>query len=177
MTTTHSQHGKKIPEIIEGVTYEYVGLDNQFMKAAYDYAKSLYEIKHWNKMTSPATALVKNGKIVSIGNAGDGWHQKEGKCMRVELNLPSGVGYDQCGGCHPENHAERVATRKAQEIGSNLTGADCFMYGHWWLCASCLQALIDLGVNKKVYLLDNADKLFDRNHPENVIGKPEQFSI
>lgn len=165
VTTRVSQHGKKIPEIVDGVEYEYVTLDNQHMRAAYEYAKTLYLVKHWNAMTSPATALVMNGTVVALGNAGDEWHQREGSCKRVELKLPSGVGYDQCSGCHPDNHGEKVAVRKAKEKGIDLTGADCYMYGHWWLCASCLQTLIDAGVNKKVYLLDNADRLFDRNDP------------
>jgi deoxycytidylate deaminase len=175
MTTTHSQHSKQIPEIVEGVEYEYVDLNNQFMHEAYEYAKSLYEIKNWNRMTAPVTVLVKNGQIIAKGVAGDEWHQREGTCMRVELKLPSGVGYDQCQGCHPDNHSEKVALRKAREANIDVTGAEAYMYGHWWLCRSCLNALIDAGVSKKVFLLDEADQLFDRDNPNNVIGKPEQF--
>lgn len=177
MTTTLSQHGKKIPEIVEGVTYTYVMMDNEFMRAAYDYAKSLYEINRWNKMTAPVTVLVKDNVVVVKGVAGDEWHQRHGSCKRVELNLPSGVGYDQCPGCHPDNHSERVSVRKAQEAGIDLTGAHAYMYGHWWLCTTCLNALLSAGVSTNVFLLDNADTLFDRNDPGNVIGKPEQFSL
>jgi deoxycytidylate deaminase len=175
MNQTTSQHGKPIPETVPGITYAYVGLDNAHMKAAYDYAKSLYNIHQWNKMTSPAIALVKNDTVLVTANAGDEWHQRSGSCERVRLQLPAGVGYDQCPGCHPNNHSEKVAVRKAQEKGIDLSGASAYLYGHWWYCASCLQALIDAGVTS-FYMLDNADILFDRNDPGTVIGKPEQFA-
>lgn len=171
-----SPSGKNIPETVSGVVYEYVPITDPHMRAAYDYAKSLYEIKKWNKMTSPATALVKDGKVLVLGNAGDEWHQRNGTCKRVELALPAGVGYDQCPGCHPDNHGEKTAVRKAQAAGIDLTGAEAYMYGHWWFCASCLRVLLDAGV-KKFYMLENADVLFDRNDANNVIGKPEQFSL
>jgi deoxycytidylate deaminase len=159
-----------------GVAYEYVPLDHPHMRAAYDYAKSLYELKHWNKMTAPVTVLVKDGVIIAQGNAGDEWHQRHGTCRRVELGLPAGVGYDQCPGCHPDNHSEKVAVRKAQLAGVDVTDAEAYMYGHWWFCESCLRVLLDAGV-QKFYMLENADVLFDRNDAGNVIGKPEQFTL
>lgn len=171
-----SQHGKQIPEIVAGVTYTYVPLSHPHMRAAYDYAKSLYLLQHWNSMTAPATALVKDDILLAVGNAGDEWHQRHGTCERVTRGLPAGVGYDQCPGCHPDNHSEKVALRKAAAQHIDVTGASAYMYGHWWFCESCLRALIDAGV-QSFYLLENADILFDRKDPGTVVGKPEQFAI
>lgn len=176
MISLKSPSGKQIPETVEGVLYMYASLDHPHMRAAYDYAKSLYIVKGWNAMTSPATALVKNNEVVVVANAGDEWHQRQGACERVRLNLQAGVGYDQCPGCHPDNHSEKVAVRKAQLAGIDLTGAEAYMYGHWWYCASCLQTLLGAGVTT-FYILENADVLFDRKDPNTVVGKPEQFSL
>jgi deoxycytidylate deaminase len=170
-----SPSGKEIPETVAGVAYKYVPLTHPHMWAAYSYAKSLYELKGWNTMTSPSTALVKNGEVLVVANAGDEWHQTHGTCERVRLQLPAGVGYDQCPGCHPDNHSEKVAVRKARERGIDLMGAEAYMYGHWWFCATCLHTLLDAGV-QKFYMLENADVLFDRKDTNTLVGKPEQFA-
>lgn len=171
-------HGKTFPEYVNpsNIPVTYVSLDNPYMKEAYTYAKELYTTEGLTdkvkKMTITSSVIVKNRKVISKGANGDGWHQKHNTCVRMEKNLPTGVGYEECPGCCAANHAEQTALRVA---GAAAQGAEIYLYGHWWICASCWNAITTAGITH-IYLLENADALFDRNEKTTVIGTPQQYN-
>lgn len=153
--------------------YEYVGMDNEFMKAAYEKAKELYEIKKWNLKTTPVAVIVRDGKILSFGVAGNGMHPTYGKCDRLDL---PGSPYTACDYCVEIEHAEQYALRALKWSKISPYGADLYLYGHWHMCPKCVQSARDQGI-KRLVLLTDSERLFDRHHPDTVIGKPEQFSL
>lgn len=118
--------------------------------------------------TMPNTSvIVKDERVIGIGANGSNYHQENG-CERVRLNSPSGKDYDKCEGCSPKNHGEQQAIKNIVD-GQSLAGAEVYLWGHWWCCQSCWQAMLDQGINT-VYLLDGSEKLFNKDDPENVVG-------
>jgi len=154
------------------VQYNYVDIYNSWMHVAYNMAKSLYLVNKWNLKTTPVSVLVsKDGSFISMGISADGAHPIQAKCSRLE---EKGLPYTECQFCVEEEHSERKALRKAYD--KDLTGAKIYVYGHYKLCESCTKALLDRGVTA-FYLLENADVLFDRHHPDTVLGTDKQFLI
>lgn len=47
---------------------------------------------------------------------------------------------------------------------------DLYLWGHWWFCEPCWNAMIEAGI-RDVYLLENSEVLFNKAHPENIIGR------
>jgi deoxycytidylate deaminase len=88
------------------------------------------------------------------------WHAKYGRCDRVQLD--GNVDYDKCPGCRHDRHSERSVVRKALRDGVDLTDAEIYLYGQWWICESCANAAHAAGV-RKIYLLPKAYELFDRS--------------
>lgn len=170
--------GKDFPEYNNplNIPISYVPLSNPFMQAAYQYAKKKHATKGLTagvkKMTITSATLVKEGKIIGQGCNGNGWHQDNNRCVRIEKNMPTGVGYDECPGCQSDHHAERSAFLNATE---DSVGADLYLYGHWWICNSCWNAITENKI-AHIYLLENAENLFDRNSPESVIGTSKQYA-
>jgi deoxycytidylate deaminase len=112
------------------------------------------------------TLLAKDGELLGLGtNAA--YHLRHG-CRRLKHDLPTGVGYDRCPGCRPPNHSEQQALAQAahEDKDENLPGATAYLYGHWWSCQSCTQALETAGVKRIVF-----SKTWTRDflglHPEN----------
>ncbi|KND46840.1 MAG: hypothetical protein AB199_00165 [Parcubacteria bacterium C7867-004] len=139
----------------------YVGEDNAFMQAAKEEARL-----HSLDTSMPTGAvLIQNGVIVARAANGSEFH-KTHKCERVRLGIPTGQGYELCEGCHPKNHAERRVVERAQRP----EGGDVYLWGHWWACTACWDVMIDSGV-RNLYLLEGSERLFNKNHPENVVGK------
>lgn len=154
------------------VHYSYVDIHNTWMRVAYNFAKGLYEINKWNLKTTPVAILVsKDGSFISMGVCADGAHPIQAKCGRL---ASSGQPYTNCEFCAEEQHAERKALRKAYD--KDLTRAKIYVYGHYKLCDSCVKALCDRGIDT-FYLLENADVLFNRHHPDTVLGTNKQFEV
>ncbi len=145
-----------------------VNIDDAFMGVAYQTAKVLYGIKEFNKIPLPVAVIVKDFKVISIAASGHGIHQAEGECARQ--GYKTGQGYFACDHCNYEEHAEILALRSV-----NVTGFDIYIYGHYYVCEMCLTALKEKGV-KDIYILENAEVLFDIENPKCVIGKPKQFA-
>jgi dTMP kinase len=177
-TGATSPSGKPFPEYHNplNIPISYVGLDNPFMQAAYQYAKKKHATKGLSgpvkKMGITSATLVKNGKIIGQGCNGNGWHQEHNRCVRVEKNMPTGVGYEECPGCQSDHHGERSAFLNATE---DATSADLYMYGHWWICTPCWNAITEHKINH-IYILENADTLFDRTQPGSIIGTTGQYA-
>ena len=153
------------PYMPEGRAILYVPADNEFMAAAKEFARKNNTVKHVG-----AAVVVRDGRIIGRGSIGAGVHGAQGGCIREKMNVPTGTRYDLCKGCSHENHSEASAIRDAKEHGEDTSGADLYLWGHWWCCEPCWNAMLEAGIND-VYLLEGSERLFNKNHPENVIGR------
>lgn len=114
--------------------------------------------------------VVVDGVIVAQGANGSDYH-KTHECERVKQGIPTGQGYELCEGCHPKNHAERRAITRALE---KAQGADLYLWGHWWACEPCWQAMLDAGI-REVYLHEDSRVLFDKANPDNILGRWDTY--
>lgn len=153
------------PYLPEGRTILYVPDDNQYILEAKKIAKE----QSLDKTMPGAAVIVKDGEIIGRGANGSDFH-KNNECERVIQGVPSGQGYELCEGCHPKNHSEPSAIKNAVDNGHNPAGADLYLWGHWWCCEPCWNSMIEVGI-KNVYLIENSEKMFDKNHPENIVGR------
>lgn len=143
----------------------YVSANNPFMQQAKTFARG-----HSLDKTMPnASLIVKNDKVIGRGANGSTYHDKYG-CERVRLGIPTGQGYELCEGCNPKNHGEPKAIADAGKNQQDTHGAELYLWGHWWCCEPCWNAMREAGIHK-VYLLENSEILFNRDRPNNIVGK------
>lgn len=157
------------PYLPEGRSFKFVPVTNPFMVAA-------SEMRLGGDPLFPIGAvLVKDGQIIGTGANGynKGPNQSPHICPRVVLDCPSGTGYELCSLHGHEGHSERMVLQDAVQKGHNTVGADLYMYGHWWACKPCWDALIEAGI-RDVYLLENAHIEFSR---EKVQSEQFQSSV
>jgi deoxycytidylate deaminase len=171
---------KKQPYLPEGREIKYVDPDNGFMLQAKEAART----QSTDMLQPTGVVVVKDDEVLGSG-ANHSWAgkfkffnkaHKNGLCVRKFFKIPSGKGYWTCPGCVTnKNHAEGSACRNAikKHGKERVAGADLYLWGHWWCCQTCWNAMIDAGI-RDVYLQSDAEVLFDRDSPENIIGK--QFS-
>ena len=143
----------------------YVPADNRFMLEA----QALAEYYRGQLKQPNGVVIAKDKTVIGLGSIGMNYHRTNG-CDRIKHNVPTGVGYDLCPGCSYENHGEVTAIKDAQAQGHDPSGADLFLWGHWWCCEPCWKAMIAAGI-KDVYLLENSEVLFNKENPGNIIGK------
>lgn len=143
---------------------KYVPATNEFMKAAEATAKKSLD---YNVPTG--SAIVKNGKVIGAGANGSTYHDTH-PCVRVQLGIPTGQGYELCEGCHPKNHSEPRAINSAKSNGADTEGADLYLWGHWWCCEPCWNAIAEAGI-KDVYLMTDSEHLFNKSDPKNILKK------
>lgn len=153
------------PYLPAGRTILYIPADNPFMQEAREYARK----KSLDDSVKTGSVIVKDGRIIGHGANGSDYHQKYG-CKRTKLGIPTGHGYELCEGCHPKNHAEPRAIADAQKDSESTVGADLYLWGHWWVCARCWNAVIEAGI-ENVYLLEGSERLFNKAHPDNIVGR------
>lgn len=153
------------PFIPEGKKIKYVSPDNAFMKAARAFAR-----EHSLDTSMPNASLLVFEDIVIASAANGSDYHKTHECERVKQGIPTGQGYELCEGCHPKNHSEQSVIREALSKGESTEGADIYLWGHWWCCEPCWQAMIEAGI-RDVYLLDGSEILFNREHQDNIIGR------
>jgi len=154
------------PYIPVGEKILYVDVDNKFMKAARKFA-----LKNSLDKTMPTgSTIVLGGKIVGQGANGSDYHDNHG-CERVRQIIPTGQGYELCEGCHPKNHSEPKAVKQALENANkeNLKHAELYLWGHWWVCDLCWNAVKSVGI-RKVYLQTGSQIHFNKSHPKNIVG-------
>jgi len=154
----------KYPYLPAGRKYEYVPESNEFMLAAKEYA-----LAHSLDGAHPTgSVLVKNGVIIGRGANGNDYHNRHG-CERKRRGIPTGERYELCEGCHPKNHSEPRAIADASSNGFDPRGADLYLWGHWWCCKPCWDAMIAAGV-QAVFLMIGSEALFNRTGPQNGKG-------
>lgn len=153
------------PYLPEGREIKYVPADNPFMQEAREYARQ--HSLDFNHHTG--SVVVKDGKVAGRGSNGSDYHKTHG-CDRLKRGIPTGEGYELCEGCHPKNHAEPRAIADAKKNGHDTERADLYLWGHWWACEPCWKAMIAAGI-KNFYLMEGSEKLFNKNSPDNILGK------
>lgn len=156
------------PYIPIGRAILYVSAENPFMHRAREYALG----HSLDDAVKTGSIIVKNGVIIGQGANGSEYHKSNG-CERARRGIPTGEGYELCGGCHPKNHSEPRAIADALSRGFATTGADLYLWGHWWACEPCWRSMEEAAIGN-VYLLENSERLFNKAHPDNVLGRWEQ---
>lgn len=153
------------PYIPEGWSIGYVPADNPFIQEAKAYAQA-----HSLDKTMPTgSVIVKDGVVIGRGANGSDYH-KTHVCERVRQGIPTGQGYELCEGCHPRNHSEPRAIQNARETGHDPMGATLYLWGHWWCCEPCWDAMVASGIDR-VVLMEGSEVLFNREVPGNVVGR------
>ncbi len=155
------------PYLPEGRSIFYVSDNDPFMARA----KVVRDTMGTEKQHPTGAVVVKDGQILgeAANMAGykhaflNAWHKKW-MCFRRWFKIPSGQKYWLCPGCATNtNHAETRATLDAiKKNGSErVKDADLYLYGHWWCCQPCWNAMIEGGI-KNVYLPESAKTGFRR---------------
>lgn len=157
------------PYLPRGKWFYYVDLKNNNMRFA-RWCALEYSL---DTLMPCASVIVKDRQTLGIGANGSAYHAEHG-CQRVKLGMKTGEGYELCEGCHPKSHSESKALDHALRRGCDLHNADLYLWGHWWCCQACWKRMISAGINK-VFLLERSYILFNREHPENIIGKRPPF--
>ena len=155
----------RYPYLPEGRTIKYVSLDNGFMREA----KIVRDTMSTDLNHSTGAVVVLNGKIVGRGANQSALKNKKLLdfhknifCVRRFLGIPSGEKYWLCPGCSSARyHGETRAIKNALKNHGSIQGADLYLYGHWWCCKPCWNAMITAGI-RDVYLVEGATDLFKR---------------
>lgn len=115
-------------------------------------------------------AVVGWNSVIGVGsNAG----RRVEECPR--WGSPTGENYGPCKTvCRQESHAEVSALRDALNKGHMVSGADLYLYGHWWCCKDCWDKMIAAGI-RRVYLAERSWEIFnpDINQEMKDWGKPK----
>ena len=152
------------PYIPEGRKILYVPESNPFIQKAKEYAR-----EHSLDSTMPTgSVVVMNGNILGLAANGSDYH-KTHECDRIKQNIPTGQGYELCEGCHPKNHSESRAVTNAKQTGHETKGADLYLWGHYWCCEPCWNAMISAGI-ENVYLMEGSEVLFNKTNSNNMVG-------
>lgn len=162
------------PYLPPGREILYVAPDNPFMKAAGEACRELST----DRQHPTGAVLVRDGKILlrsanqsAIKNKNLLVVHQRGFCVRKIFKIPSGKKYWLCPGCaSSKNHAESRLVKEAKRGGVETAGADVYLWGHWWCCKPCWNSMIAAGI-RDVYLLEGSERLFNKNQPDNIIGK------
>lgn len=122
----------------------YVPATNKFMKAAKELA-----LTSGCRKQATAAVIIKNGKVVASGtNSGI----RVEICPRILRRSKTGTDYELCKTlCKQKGHAEKMAVEDAKKHQIDVGGADLYLFGHWWCCEPCWNAMIETGI-KNVYL-------------------------
>lgn len=163
---------KKIeyPYLPEGRTIEYCSKDYPAMLAA----KKVAVEKSLDENVPTGSAIEVNNEIIGLGANGSNYHKENG-CERIKRGIPTGQGYELCEGCHPKNHSERKAINSVPEDKKSLLkNATLYLWGHWWCCKDCWDAIIESGISR-VVLQEDSEKDFNKDDPHNVIGETKKY--
>jgi deoxycytidylate deaminase len=170
-----SPNGYKYPYYPQETGISYVSDTNPHISEAREFALKNSLDKHMPN----ASVIVKNGITIGRGANGSDFHEKNENilaygikgCRRIFIGAKTGEQYDQCEGCHPKNHGEPRAIEDAIRNGYSTVGADIYMWGHWWCCENCCAKAIRENGIKKIFLLEKSDILFNKESPNNIVGK------
>jgi len=93
--------------------------------------------------------ITKNKRILTTGYNGASSNvlscKEKGKCLRKELNIPSGTRHEVCYAVH----AEQNAIIQAAKLGVSVDGAT--LYCTHQPCSICAKMIINSGINRVVF--------------------------
>ncbi|MBI4281109.1 hypothetical protein HY628_02850 [Candidatus Uhrbacteria bacterium] len=140
------------PYLPPGKQILYVPATDPFMAVAKELCES-----HTRFCRQPTVAvIVKDHRVIGVGK--NGGENPPSVCKRKLLGCKTGEGYELCPGCDPRNHAESSAIAAAPL--SDISGADLYLYGHWWCCQPCWEVMTAAGIGN-VYLVEGATETFN----------------
>lgn len=145
---------KKInyPYLPKGREIKFVAADNPFILAA----KKATQKAGCRKQPTGAV-LVKDGQILETATNAS---VTVSVCPRVLKGSKTGTDYHLCREvCKQAGHSEYSVVKNAQSRGLETKGADVYLWGHWWCCQPCWDAMIEGGI-RNIYLEKDADKKF-----------------
>ncbi len=161
----------RYPYLPPGRVILYVPLDNPWMTAAATAARD-----YSTETNHPTGAVVvRQNKILGRGanqaaikHAWLATIHKKYFCVRRFFNIPSGQKYWLCPGCAQyRHHAEQRAVRDAlAQHSQEVAGSDLYLWGHWWCCQPCWEAMLGAGI-ANVYLLTDSEILFNGTKGKN----------
>jgi deoxycytidylate deaminase len=155
------------PFIPKGRKINYVDESNKFIQAAKKFAQE----NSLDENMPTGSVVVFQNKVVGRGANGSDYHEKHG-CERVRRGIPTGEGYELCEGCHPKNHSEPKAIKDAKKNNPDIDfgKSDLYLWGHWWACEPCWNAIDEVGI-RNIHLVSDSHKHFNKQHPENIVGR------
>ena len=152
------------PYLPKGKTFSFVPLENAWMQKAQQVAQTDSGCSWWQT----GAVIVKDEELLGKGANTGQWQPF---CPRYEQGCKTGEGYDLCKNiCKQTGHAEITAIQDAITNKQNLRHADLYLFGHWWCCKNCWNAIIAQHI-QCVYLLKNAHNIFTRENRIIVMKK------
>lgn len=154
---------KPFPYLPAGREIRYVPEANQWMQTA----RQTSDTHATDRNHPTGGVIVRDGVVIaSAANQARFPHTNlaklhdQGFCLRRALRVSSGKRYWLCPGCAPpQNHSEALAVQDARYRGMDTHGADFYLWGHWWCCKPCWDAMIGAGI-QNVYLVEGATERF-----------------
>lgn len=154
----------RYPYLPQGRTILYVPPEDQYMQAAAACAKT----DSTDRLVPTGSVVVREGVIIGRGanqvpikNPYFAEFHRKHLCVRRLLKVPSGQKYWLCPGCaSPSEHSEQRAIRNARAAKQDTHGADLYLWGHWWCCEPCWNAIIGAGI-ANVYLMRGSEVIFN----------------
>jgi deoxycytidylate deaminase len=142
----------KDPEI----EYVYVDLDHPLMRSAKAQAEqsTCYKQRTGAVITDFDDRFQNEHYVCAYGN--NSVHNQQDSCPRQ--NMETGTGYhlcfEKCGGnLHAETSAiEDMNERMYPHYGHRL---GLFLYGHWWCCEDCCEAMKEAGITTVFLMKDS----------------------
>lgn len=117
-------------------------------------AKAVRDLSGCVKQRTGAVVVSPSSGILGRGNNDTTF--RPDTCPRDTAGCKTGEGYGLCQevcGQRPGRHAERDAIADALSRGPIAEGSTLYLYGHWWCCEPCWDAMLGAGINR-VYLLE-----------------------
>ncbi|MBI3334993.1 MAG: hypothetical protein HY001_00650 [Candidatus Portnoybacteria bacterium] len=152
------QSSKPYPYLPKNRVICYTYKTDKFIRRAKEMVQNIKEQYPWARYVT-ASVVVKDGKIIGKAANRDVHFSF---CPRRVFQSPSGEDYHLCPRhCHPNNHSELLSLNDAARKGGKdaSKGASLYMYGHWWCCKPCWDAMAGAGI-KDIYLIEGATELF-----------------
>jgi len=151
------------PYTRENRTIKYVPENNKYIIIARNEALA----SSLDDFVKTGAVIVKDGTVIGTAANGSMTHKKYG-CKRVELSSKTGEDYHLCEGCQPHNHAEAKLLKLMAKQQIDVSNGDIYLWGHYGICKHCWDLIERFNINS-VYLLENANILFNKASPNNIL--------